>query len=275
MEEETISHMLCKCSIAQVVWKSSPLRLTFPDSSSCSWQHNWLYLLNLWHDHQALERCLSLVSFIMWQLWKGRNDWHFNSKKWSPHDIIDRALFNFHEFWAVLHQDASIFSPQSFSSPHPSSWQSPILGRLKLNIDAAFNSISHLAGVVPFSRMTKGDRFGAPLFFENVGSPAVTEALTLRESLKLLSSWGHTNVDIESDNQRIMQLQSVDGFSFIIVEDIACLLPHMYSWKLLWTLRICNRVAHFIGKWALRSKCSDLQWDVWPPGLIQAIEADL
>ncbi|XP_059629757.1 uncharacterized protein LOC132272673 [Cornus florida] len=198
LEPESTFHLLCRCPSSLMVWRISSLRLCF-DSICIFWATQWNLLIDSWQPLPNGKSNLSLASFIYWQIWKARNDWHFNSTHWNPKAILDRIMLNFHELSNISTLDTRLHTHLSPSSP-PSHWVPPAEGKLKLNIDAAFSFPSKSAGGGFVLRDHKGKTIKvASVFSPFISNPEVAEFHVLREGLSLLIHWGYSEVIIEGD----------------------------------------------------------------------------
>lgn len=56
-----------------------------------------------------------LFAYILWQLWKNRNIWHFQSVKYSPHEVVQNAWSEWLEYKEVQGQQ----KPQRANNSDP------------------------------------------------------------------------------------------------------------------------------------------------------------
>ncbi|XP_059668809.1 uncharacterized protein LOC132313890 [Cornus florida] len=177
IEEESLIHLLFRCHISLTAWRISPLRLDFASIPCISWPQIWKILSSLWHPHPDGDSFKSFFTFLCWQLWLTRNNWHFNRKRGNPKSIVDCALFSFNEFWEAKSQNGRMTFPHFSSPPHPSHWLPPTLGRLKLNVMPLFRIILTAWEVVSFSAII--------LVLLSVLQPFFLKALSLLKLPKL------------------------------------------------------------------------------------------
>lgn len=92
-EMETVEHMLFHCQRAQILWKLAPVQwdgLTpFTDSLKEWWRKQWEIGKN-----GDMEERQELTAYLMWQTWKGRNSWLYNSERWLENEIIQKFGMN-------------------------------------------------------------------------------------------------------------------------------------------------------------------------------------
>ncbi|XP_015168279.1 uncharacterized protein [Solanum tuberosum] len=107
LESETIDHMLFRCPSAQLVWKICPIN--WPNLENivdfAGWWNDLFTNVKKYPDSIEL---IKLSFSIMWQIWKARNSKSFNGEISNPNDIVNKALFDFHEYESNL---IPLFSP--------------------------------------------------------------------------------------------------------------------------------------------------------------------
>ncbi|XP_059624587.1 uncharacterized protein LOC132267442 [Cornus florida] len=131
-------------------------------------------------------------------------------------EAFNLALFaSLHGGWKEeIFRQNRLLHPSSSPPPPPFEvWKAPDMDCLKLNFDAAFNSITKSCG----GGLILRNHLGLPVkiacvFLENVSCPTMAEGLMLRESLLLLKNWGYNNVIVEGDSQSVMQLKPTDSY---------------------------------------------------------------
>ncbi|XP_059635671.1 uncharacterized protein LOC132277847 [Cornus florida] len=199
-QDETFDHLLCTCSFACTVWKLSPFQMDFSGVQPTFWKKRWVELCNSWNSLVESEEYYGLAAFIYWSIWKSMNDLCFSMSEKDPFEVVQRALRDFTEFLEVYRQNKLSVIP---SPPrlHPSKvWSDPAEGFLKLNFDAAFNSIALTCngGMIVRNHLGQPIKM-ASIFFRNVSDPTLAEGLVLRTSLLLLKDWGYHSVVVEGD----------------------------------------------------------------------------
>lgn len=92
MDKETANHILFKCPYARLVWAISPICAPpngeWPDSL-CA---NLYRVMNhKQHPHPEFAKD-DLVPWLLWRIWKNRNDYLFKGVDYSAPNTIDKAL---------------------------------------------------------------------------------------------------------------------------------------------------------------------------------------
>ncbi|XP_059636203.1 uncharacterized protein LOC132278433 [Cornus florida] len=255
---ETIDHLLCTCPFACTVWKLSPFRIDFGGQQPSFWPKWWVDLCTVWSLSEGSAECIGLATFICWSIWRCRNDLVFSMKSWDPFDALQRALKDFQEFREVSRQHSLLSLPTSFVSSPSEKWSAPAIGFYKLNFNAAFNSFSHSCSGGMILRNNLGQPIKiASVFLSRISSPALAEALVLREALLFLKSWGYLHLVVEGDCQSVMKLQPTVEALCVVFNDISTLLKECVGSSLAWIPRGGNVVAHLLSRKALEANRSD------------------
>ncbi|XP_048439701.1 uncharacterized protein LOC125477009 [Pyrus x bretschneideri] len=135
-------------------------------------------------------------------------------------------------------------------------WSCPPSGRLKLNVDGAWEKENYVGGVGVIIRNDEGSFMGAATYmFMDVFSRIQVEALAMRVSLEMVVERDLNKIIIESDAFQIisaMKEPSVNS-SLIgpIIEDIKVLLSMVTEASVAHVCRQANSVAHKLARFAL------------------------
>ncbi|KAF3495542.1 hypothetical protein DY000_02054171 [Brassica cretica] len=89
--EETVNHMLFECPFATQTWSLETLPIDPGEFPRPSIFDNFDYLLHRIHKRNGTEECLARIPWILWFLWKARNEKVFNNKDISPLEVIQSA----------------------------------------------------------------------------------------------------------------------------------------------------------------------------------------
>lgn len=91
LEGESILHVLFQCDPARQDWALSgnPRHvISFEEGSLAS---NLNYLLNLKTKDQGEGKSLRSWPWMIWNIWKSRNELIFKGMRWTPEEIVDKA----------------------------------------------------------------------------------------------------------------------------------------------------------------------------------------
>lgn len=96
-QTETIEHMLFYCQHARLIWKAAPIQ----------WDGLEQYQQNFWHWWASLTEAqertdgkshIALTANILWQIWKSRNQMHFNQEGRNPVMAMNKAMQEWLEY---------------------------------------------------------------------------------------------------------------------------------------------------------------------------------
>jgi ribonuclease HI len=151
-------------------------------------------------------------------------------------------------------------------------WCKPNPRHLKINVDGSFHSDSHAGSIGAVVRDYKGEFIAAStVFLPYILSPAVAEAMAMREGLSLANRMGCTNVIMESDSTETVDAcngtEAWWGESAAILADCVDLASLLNSVSFQHCPREANEVAHDLARDSFASKNSS-SWVDKPPDFI-------
>ncbi|MQL87332.1 hypothetical protein Taro_019879 [Colocasia esculenta] len=165
-----------------------------------------------------LKHCTFMA--VLWEIWCSRNRARFQGQDMSAKHIINRSMLsiraitiaaNFQKIlqpWLVaLCQSNSRNEILKVLIPKVVRWLTPPPGRLKMNVDGAFNMTSGEAGGGGILRDHKGNMccaFAKP--YHGLNSSLSTEALALRDDLSICCSKGVYEVLLETDSLNLLHI---------------------------------------------------------------------
>jgi len=208
---EDLLHVFFECPFALQVWHMTGLW--------GSVQHALAHTTSVTDAVFSLLEKLSTelaqrLTTVIWSLWKHRNIRVWDNVPETSAVVVDRAR-NMIADWQLANDPAALAAslPSQHAmatttgvpTPHlqpRTSWQPPISGRYKCNIDAAFSSQHNRTGIGICLR----DSDGAFVLAQSITHPCpvsvdVGEALGLHSALQWLSDMHFDNVDFESDSK--------------------------------------------------------------------------
>jgi ribonuclease HI len=151
-------------------------------------------------------------------------------------------------------------------------WCKPNPRHMKINVDGSFHSESHAGSIGAVVRYSKGDFMAAStIFLPYVLSPAVAEAMAMREGLSLANGMGCTNVIMESDSTETIDACNGteawwEEFAAILA-DCVDLTSLLNSVSFQYCPREANEVAHDLARDCFACKSSS-SWVEEPPDFI-------
>jgi ribonuclease HI len=174
---------------------------------------------NIIHQEQVVPRIIfqllqvllseeaSLLSSVLWSIWKQRNNRIWNDTVDAQSFVVERARSMFFE-WQTVRKVIQKPSQQA-SQTGKTNWVKPNAGRYKCNIDAAFSNQHNRVGI----GMCIRDEMGAFVlakteWFNPICEVHIGEALGLLSALNWVHELQLGPVDFELDSKRV-----VDQFS--------------------------------------------------------------
>ncbi|CAL9020184.1 unnamed protein product [Prunus brigantina] len=149
--EESIEHILFLYPWTQLVWFGSELSYRI-DHQGITCLHRWLEGILLIpgitkadHNH-----CLSLISFICWEIWKTRCHFVFEGTTLDPSRVIVSAREACTEFVGAIAFDGELMATQALptnSISRRTRWSPPTGNILKVNFDGAWIPGSCTGGI--------------------------------------------------------------------------------------------------------------------------------
>ncbi|RYR40181.1 hypothetical protein Ahy_A09g045883 [Arachis hypogaea] len=144
-------------------------------------------------DRTEVNQNWSIISIIMWSIWKAINMQIYNYIEPNPELVINQARkleleYNSHtEEFNIKVMELSIRS------------------KLKLNTDAAFSNVTKIGAAAAVIREHQGNVLGGTVNKITAGSTLSAEAQAIREAIILANNLGIQKATIESDNQLLVQ----------------------------------------------------------------------
>ncbi|KAL0912108.1 hypothetical protein M5K25_018058 [Dendrobium thyrsiflorum] len=220
---ETINHVFINGAIAAKVWNYF-FRLT--NKGTPNLNIDVCTMLNVWVTKSKGHICNVIPIFVMWFLWKARNDSKHNNIRMNAEHVISAirnkivqlysvnliSFKNFHQFSFLAHEFGiyhhNAMSPNLVKMVR---WIKPSLPFVKLNTDGSVGSnFSGAGGIIRNEKGSLLAAFASPL---NVNNVITAELLGLAEGLDLCNKLGFNFVEIEVDAEWLIQIfvKGVDG----------------------------------------------------------------
>lgn len=248
---ETVNHMLFKCSYARLVWAVSPIPAPSGGEWSDSIYHNLFQALNMNQDHPNMNCGSKVIPWLLWRLWKSRNDLIYKGKDYNAAEVVRKALED-EEEWRTSREE----------QPHPpaipqtgnlmAKWKHPPHSWVKCNSDGAWNADRANCGIGWVLRNSNKEVLwmGARAI-PRVKSVLEAETEALRWAILNASRFNYTKVIFESDSQQLVSMlrQGTHGPILApLIQDIEQLLQHFTEVKVEYVCRKANGVADRIAK---------------------------
>lgn len=157
LEGESIHHVLFDCDPARQTW--ALLRIPHPQFGfqNGSIFSNINYLLNVKTSNREVADEKRAWPWVLWFIWKSRNDLLFNGRRWDPEEIKEKAILDAEEWFLAQEVEEETVKKELRSASRPKRrWTPPPQGWLNCNIAFEWNKNSKLLGVAWVVRNHRG-----------------------------------------------------------------------------------------------------------------------
>ncbi|XP_024190480.1 uncharacterized protein LOC112194478 [Rosa chinensis] len=187
---ESSLHVFKECDALQCFWRLGPLKLKAKEQAAGDLK-NWLFdVLDMLNSNQV-----DFFFMALWSVWTERNKIVWNDGCFQPMHMIQWCTSSLEEF-QKYHQKVACKKKRPLTK-----WQCPPRGRLKINIDGAFQVDSGVGGIGVVVRDDLGTGIAAIARpFLHAHSAINMEAEACRAGLLLGIHQGWSDVVIESDS---------------------------------------------------------------------------
>ncbi|CAA0374546.1 unnamed protein product [Arabidopsis thaliana] len=248
---ETVNHLLFKCCFARLVWAISPIP-AYPEGEwTDSLYANLYWVLNLEVEIPKLGKIGNLVPWLLWRLWKSRNELMFKGKEYDAPEVLRRAMEDFEE-WSTRRELEGKASGPQVERNLSVQWKPPPYQWVKCNTDATWQLENPRCGIGWILR----NESGGVLWMGARALPRTKNVLeaeleALRWAVLTMSRFNYKRIIFESDAQALVNLLNSDDFWPTLqpaLEDIQQLLHHFEEVKFEFTPRGGNKVADRIAR---------------------------
>lgn len=205
---ESTNHLLFQCPYARLVWALSPIK----DPKGGVLAHS--LFSNIYHvlqNHRYPDQDggnLELGPWILWRLWKKRNEYIFQGQDYDGSSTVQKAIEDAREWRSrndnPVAKDTKVKAPSNSHSPK--TWKPPREQWVKCNVDGSWNHNQDNGGVGWISRNRDGRLLWAGAKkMQGLGSAIETEAEAIRWAIHTMVNFGYSNVIVESDSQVLVR----------------------------------------------------------------------
>ncbi|XP_057760560.1 uncharacterized protein LOC130980936 [Arachis stenosperma] len=272
---ETVEHAFLLCDWVRATWFGAECQ-SIPTRETVTSIGNWL-LENIRKIRAAggeeQEKRISNFGFLMWEIWKTRNDKLFQHLEINPMWTIKKANIMKNLYWKLKEKQAGTMIREKENRINLVRWRPPPTGWLKANVDAAFRKEK---GSGAISVVVRDNRGRIVLGFTGkiqANSSIAAEATAIRQAIIIVNNLQMGKTLIESDNLKLIQaIKSKGSIGKIsaILQDINMLMEQLPEKGLTWTPRNGNFLAHEIAK-AAEIGALHHNWSTQPPANIHRI----
>lgn len=251
---ETVNHLLFKCTFARLLWAMSPIPAPPDGEWSDSLYPNMYWVLNLAREQPQMAKQALQVPWILWRIWKNRNELCFKDKEYNAEELLKRIAEDTEEWQTREQHTTSERAPRTAPSA-PARWRPPPQQWVKCNFDATWRTEGHLCGLGWALRDEKGQILwmGARTL-PKVKTVLEAELEALRWAVTIMYQFRYNKVIFESDSQNIITLLNSDENWPSLnptLQDIRGMLYHFEEVKIKFIPRGANTVADRITREAI------------------------
>lgn len=145
VQAESVNHLLFKCPYARLIWALSPIPAPLGGEWTDSIYANLYWVLNFHKEIPSLASHSNMVPWIIWRIWKSRNELTFQGRDREATSIVNIAEADAVE-WAKCDEKTGPQTAHHITQAVQAKWEQPALGWLKCNIDGAWPRTGNQCG---------------------------------------------------------------------------------------------------------------------------------
>ncbi|XP_050207311.1 uncharacterized protein LOC126656752 [Mercurialis annua] len=202
-QEEDRVHLLFHCDFAAKVWFLSPLALQSRSIENTNFHNIWSKLISEMQELDRSEESIQLFFFLIWAIWKARNNKAFKEVIWTIEDTVQVAVKNVEEYQTALTLNQQILSKLGGNRQRQPTCRSRSTYPdhfVRISYDGATNKEYKFGTVARVAKLANGVVQGAESnIFRGIWDPGILEFLALREAMRWAKMKGWRNVIFEGD----------------------------------------------------------------------------
>lgn len=136
-ESESVNHLLFQCTYARQIWAVANVHIPPSGEWSDSLYSNLFWVLNLKKEYPKEEVEEDLIPWLLWRLWKNRNELIFRSKDYQPTATVEKARDEAKEWKRREEVKTEVVKTPAANVPKKR-WIPPQPGYLKCNTDGTW-----------------------------------------------------------------------------------------------------------------------------------------
>ena len=204
---ESINHALFTCPFATMAWRLADVTLFRNLQMSDSIAENINHILTLLQHKTITDFQKLLPYWLLWRIWKARNNVVFNNFRESPTNTALRSQAETRDWLNATQSQRRENVRIGTSTTSNTAWQPPPITHLKCNFDAGFNvqSLNATAGWIIRNHEGKPQHWGS-LKLDHTSTPLEAETKALLAALQQTWVRGYKQVVMEGDCQTLINL---------------------------------------------------------------------
>ena len=251
-EAETVNHLLFLCPYARLVWAMANVHIPPAGRWSDSFFSNLYWVLNLKKEYPKEEIEEDLIPWLLWRLWKNRNEFLFRSREYTAPATVVKAREDA-TAWRSREEVKPVEAKTPTLEAPTKRWTPPQATRLKCNTDGSWKQETGEEGVGWVLRDSMGNLMWAGAKrITGMGSELEVEAEALRWAAQVLTGFGYRNVTFETDSQVLSKMLSGEEATWPrvrpFIQEIGASVAGMNEAEVVYYPRSGNKVADRIAK---------------------------
>ncbi|CAL9239252.1 unnamed protein product [Arabidopsis halleri] len=219
LDEETTNHILFMCPHAQAVWRCANIDINHHVTPLGDFEDN-LHRIVQMGKMQSLPLHNQLLPFwIMWRIWKSRNDFLFQKVNRRPESTAQKGIHDVNDWIAATQQQQEETRPLPTSTDPPprrrnrdGQWSPPPTGWIKCNFDSGFSQGRSFTNTGWIFRDYRGQVIlSGCARLQSSTSALQAEALGFLHVLQVAWAHGFRHVWFEGDNLELNHLINKGG----------------------------------------------------------------
>lgn len=195
---------------------------------------NLFHVLNLENEYPKEEVKAEIVPWILWRLWKNRNEFVFQGKEYEALSILQKAKEDAEEWLEREKGGKCEVKKKPATDPlragRTQVWKAPPTSWLKCNSDGAWHKERENSGLGWICRDSNGSLVWAGArAVPRLGSSIETEAEALKWAAETMVRFGYNRVIFESDSITLTKMLNGEEMIWPIVQPTIQAISHLLS----------------------------------------------
>lgn len=218
---------------------------------------------------------------MCWGIWRVRCKFTFEHCEIDVIKCVEGAVRMVKEYWAAMERKDKR-SAQEKQKKRKLKWERPTRGKMKINVDAAFDQKRRKAAVGVVGRDWKGRFMGGFSSQVEAESAFQAESLALLQAVKNVDLWGSEGGEMETDCAELFgrlkekRLEGCEWGSVEILQECLSLLAEekCKDWEISLVAREGNKAADNLAAMTMRGVVLQGWLYQPPPSLTRILEED-
>lgn len=278
-QAESVNHLLFQCPYARLIWALSPIPAPPGRDYGDSLFQNINRIMQLTLSAKESDPGLKVGPWLLWSLWKTRNDFLFKGIDYDGMSMVNKAMEDMEE-WSRRIDDNQREQSLPPLARAEETWTLPPPHWYKCNVDGAWDASKEHYGIGWVLRNHCGEVCWMGLRkIPKLRSPIEVETEALRWAMRSMKQLNFENVIFVSDSKCLVGVLNEIALRpnlHTYVQDIKHIQKGMANSKVTFQCRETNRVADKIAKEAISLEISVPRlYTVLPFWLKSYVEDDL